>query len=401
MPKRVLVIGDSMSLAHVARAIVVAHRLEEEGAIIVFATGAAHQALARKENFDVREVFCVAPEFAHAAIRRGSHIFDYETLKRYVESDLALFREVQPDLVIGDMRLSLNISAELAGIEYWSILSGYLTRYYNAMQSPPKTFPAMRLLGDRISHGIFPFLKSLILRYYAINFRRYRRQLGLDSINDILDVIASPYRNLIADLPRFIPCSSLPPHFEYIGPLIWEPNLPDPEWLDRLHSDAPTVYVSMGSTGDQNDLRRILICLRDAGWQVMTTTGPHGKAPPGVFAATFARGSSLLRRSQLLICHGGSGTIYQAISEGVPIIGIATFHDQEINLERAQALRWGIALDPIDWREADLFEAIRCVFTTEYQTTVTNSQSEIRLFIQEAKKKPLLSFYNNRKIECK
>lgn len=398
MPKRVLVIGDSMSLAHVARAIVVAHRLEDEGAEVIFATGVAHQALARQENFDVREVFCVAPEYAHAAIRRGSHIFDYETLKCYVESDLMLFREVQPDLVIGDMRLSLNISAELAGIEYWSILSGYLTRYYDVIQSPPKTFPAVRILGDRISRAVFPVLKSFILRYYASNFRRYRKQLGLSPVSDILDVIASPCRNLIADLPRFIPCSNLPPHFEYIGPLIWEPNLPDPDWLDQLCPDVLTAYVSMGSTGDQDDLRRILICLRDEGWQVMTTTGPHGQAPPGIFAAAFARGSSLLRRSQLLICHGGSGTIYQAISEGVPIVGVATFHDQEINLERAQKLYWGIALDPIDWKEDDLFDSIRRVLTSEYQTAVAQSKNEIRSFIQESEKKPLLTVCSTRKI---
>lgn len=392
MAKRILVIGDSMSLAHVARAIVIAHRLEKEGAEVIFATGNAHQPLAEQENFDVREVFCVAPEYAHAAIRRGSHIFDNTTLKRYVESDLTLFHEVQPDLVIGDMRLSLNISAELAGIEYWNIVSGYLTRYYDAIQNPPRTFPLVRILGNHISRATFPILRSFILRYYAASFRRYRKELGLDSVNNILDIIASPYRNLIADFPRFIPCSNFPSQFEYIGPLIWEPNLPNPAWLNQLRPDVPTAYVSMGSTGDQSNLQRILICLRDAGWQVITTTGSHGQAPPGIFATTYARGSLLLKHSQLLICHGGSGTIYQAIIESVPVIGIATFHDQEINLERAQALQWGVALDPINWKEADLLKATKSVLTAEYQTAVTNSQNEIRLFIQAAKEKPLLRF---------
>ena len=105
--------------------------------------------------------------------------FDDSTLKRYIESDLALLRREKPDLVIGDMRMSLNISAELAGVKYWSILNGYLTRYYNAPQSPPQTLPIVRLLGNRLSRVFFPMLKSLTLYYYAASFRRYRKRLGL------------------------------------------------------------------------------------------------------------------------------------------------------------------------------------------------------------------------------
>ena len=150
MPRRVVVIGDSMSLAHATRAMVVARRLAKEGAKVSYATGPAHQALARQEGFEPLEVYCVPPERAHAAIRRGSHIFDRPTLRRYVESDLEVLRRERPDLVIGDMRLSLNISADVASVEHWSIVSGYLTHYYVAPQSQPRTFPAVSLLGVRI-----------------------------------------------------------------------------------------------------------------------------------------------------------------------------------------------------------------------------------------------------------
>ena len=390
MSRRVLVIGDSMSLAHVARAMVVARRLMREGADVVFATGPAHQALARREGFDPREVYCVPPAQAHAAIRRGSHIFDMTTLKRYVDSDLALLRSEQPDLIVGDMRMSLNISAEVAGLEHWSIVSGYLTRYYAAAQSPPQTFPVVRILGERISRLVFPALKALTLRYYAANFRRYRRELGLKPVRDVFDVIASPYRNLIADLPRFIPCENLPSHFEYIGPLVWEPDLPAPAWLEHLQPDTPTAYVSMGSTGDSADLRRILVALRDAGWQVLTTTGGLAEAPAGVFSTPFARGSILLKHSQLLVCHGGSGTIYQAVAEGVPAIGIATFHDQEINLERAQALHWGMPLDPLRWTESDLLAAVKTVLAPDYMNAVTAGRDYIQAYVMEAEQRPLL-----------
>jgi UDP:flavonoid glycosyltransferase YjiC (YdhE family) len=391
MAKRVLVIGDSMSLAHATRAMLIAHRLKNEGAEVVFATGAAHQKLAIQEGFDPREVYCVSPERAHAAIRRGSHIFDRQMLERYVQSDLSLFESVQPDLVIGDMRLSLNISAEVARIEYWSVLNGYLTKYYAAWRRPPKTLPGMRYLGQRLGTTVLPAIEAFMIRYYAMHFRRYRKALGLSPIDDIYDVIASPHRNLIADLPDLIPCANLPSHFEYIGPLVWEPNVAEPEWMNELRDDVPTAYVSMGSTGDVRDLRRVLTAMRDAGFQVLATMGPHGKAPSGVFSTAFARGSSLLRKSQVLVCHGGSGTIYQSITEGVPIIGIATFHDQELNLERAEALRWGIVLDPLAWREQDLLAAISRVQTNTYQNAIACGQELVKASIEASKRKSLLA----------
>lgn len=389
MPKRILVIGDSMSLAHATRAMVLARRLSREGADVHYATGPAHQSLARQEGFEPDEVYCVPPEQAHAAIRRGSHIFDRATLRQYVASDLALIERVQPDLIVGDMRMSLNISAEIAGIPYWSIVSGYLTPYYTAPQRPPRTFPLTRLLGDRLSQAIFPWLKSQILRYYAANFRHYRRELGLAPVHDVFEIIASPYRTLIADLPRFIPCENLPPHFEYIGPLLWEPDLPDPVWLDRLDPDQPTAYVTMGSTGDADDLRCVLVTLRDAGWQVMTTLGRHGEAPPGVHAVPFARGSHLLRHSHVTVCHGGSGTIYQAIAAAVPVIGIATFHDQEINLERAEALVWGGTLDPLHWQPKNLLAALDRVRTAECRAAVAQGQRELLAFVQTSEQRRL------------
>ena len=56
------------------------------------------------------------------ARRRGRrNSYDAETLKRYVDADLAIIRQAQPDLIIGDFRLSLSVSARLAGVPYATI----------------------------------------------------------------------------------------------------------------------------------------------------------------------------------------------------------------------------------------------------------------------------------------
>ncbi len=388
--RSVLVIGDSMSIAHVARAMVVARRLQEEGHRVEFATGAVHQELARQEGFEPHEIDCVRPEAALAAIRRGSHIFDYDTVRRYVDSDLSLIGHVNPELIIGDFRLSLNISAELAGVEHWSIVSGYMTRYYSAPETPPETFPIVRLLGQRVSRLLFPLLKRQTLRAFARQFNRYRRKLGLRPIRDVFDAIASRHRNLIADLPEYAPCADLPREFEYVGPLLWEPRVNTPEWLDRLDPERPTVYVTMGSTGAERDFERVLSLLR-GDWQVMTTTGRHvHAAPAGVYAVPYARGSELLRRSDAVVCHGGSLTVYQAVSEGVPVVGIPTFHDQELNLDRVEALTWGVQLRPGAWRGKDLCAALERVRQPDIQAGVSRGREQIRRAINESESRRLV-----------
>ncbi len=390
-PRHVLVIGDSMSLAHVARAMVLTRRLLEEGHRVTFATGAPHQNLAKQEGFDPLLVHCVPPEQALAAIRRGSHIFDLKTVGEYVESDLSLISKVQPDLIIGDMRMSLNVSAELAGVPYWSIVSGYMTPWYSVEEHPPETFPIVRLLGQRISRAIFPTLKRMTLKQFAKHFNRYRRHQGLRPVRNVLDVICSPHGNLIADMPEYAPCTNLPGHFRYVGPLLWEPQLPEPDWLANVKPDQPTVYVTLGSTGDERSATRVLTVLRDQGYQVLTTTGGRfTDVPAGVLAAEYAPGSCLLAKSQAVVCHGGSLTVYQAVSQGVPIVGIPTFHDQETNMDRVTSLGWGAEIPPGRWRSQDLLRAVERVMDDEVAATMQAAKARLAACIAESAANRLL-----------
>jgi len=388
----VLVIGDSISLAHVGRAMVAARLLQSAGCNVTFATGPTHQALARQEGFEPREIDCVPPERAIAAIRRGSHIFDLATVERYVAADLALIEDVAPDWIVADFRLSLNISCELARLPYWNILNGYMTHYYSAPQQPPQTFPLTRLLGQRLTRRLFPTLKRQALRYYAYNFNRSRKRHGLKPAGDILRVMESPHANLIADLPEFVPCANLPPHFRYIGPLIWEPNVPGPEWLDRIDLARPCVYVTMGSTGEGGLFRRALAGLAEAGYQVLTTTGGQVEdLPAGVFAAKYAPGSALARRSVATVCHGGSLTIYQSLAEGVPVVAIPTFHDQETNAERLAATGLGAALDPRRWTAQELVAAVERVQGDDFGGRCASARRQIHE-LQSRQAQCILSF---------
>lgn len=335
-----------MSLAHVGRALVAAQRLRELGHRVTFATGHFHHKLALAEGFTTHQIECVDPAYALQQIRRGSHIFHGNTLKRYVESDRNLIQATAPDVILADMRLSLNLSAELEAIEHQHLVNAYLTRYSAFRETPPRSFPLTAILRGPLE-AAYPTVKGLALRAYARPFRKLRLTFNLpDTVGDIRDVICSPHFNYLVDDPDVFPSTpDIPDNYQYLGPVVWEPGLPQtlPDWWPQFeaYKGHDAVYVSMGSTGDRRKLARVLQGLVTSESFPIIATGQDAcdLAIEGVWAAPLLPGSLVLPKCRLAICHGGSGTLYQCRAHGVPSRSIPTFHDQEINAERFEQLQ--------------------------------------------------------------
>jgi UDP:flavonoid glycosyltransferase YjiC (YdhE family) len=65
--------------------------------------------------------------------------------------------------------------------------------------------------------------------------------------------------------------------------------------------------------------------------------------------------------SDVFVSHGGNGTIYQALSCGVPVIGFPTIFDQEVNMRRVNALGAGIYMSNVMYDGSSLERAVRSV----------------------------------------
>jgi UDP:flavonoid glycosyltransferase YjiC (YdhE family) len=57
-----------------------------------------------------------------------------------------------------------------------------------------------------------------------------------------------------------------------------------------------------------------------------------GQVPDNVYVADYLPGQEAARRADLVVCSGGSATAYQALSEGVPVLGIAANMDQYLTM---------------------------------------------------------------------
>jgi UDP:flavonoid glycosyltransferase YjiC (YdhE family) len=347
MSLRILIVPEAISLAHVSRMLCVARAARQRGHDVHVASAPPYSDLFREADFEVQSLFSVPPDIALRAIRSGRILYTDDVLDRYVGDELKILRRARPDVVVGDLRLSLDISTEIADVPYVSVLNAYWTRYYAAPMPVPETMPLFRVLGRRLGRLLMPLVRPGILRSYARVFNRFRRRAGLPLRDNLFDVMASPHLTLLADAPQFAPCTGLPDHFRYVGPFLWEPDVPPPDWLDQVDEYRPTVYVPMGSTGTTDAFVLLLRELASAGLQVLATTCgqvPKSDVPEGCFVTELAPASALLRFASATVCHGGNGSIYQSLAHAVPVVCVPTFHDQELNAERVVSLGLGTRL---------------------------------------------------------
>ncbi len=282
---------------------------------------------------------------------------------RSFDEDLRILDARKPDLVLADFRLSLSTSCEVAKIPLAVILNAAWTDYYSVPARAPEHLAATRLLGRPIAGLLAPLLKATIINVDARPFRRLRRRLGLEPRGSIWDVWRGDL-NLMVDTPEYAPTESLPESFHYIGPIVWEPDLAAPAWLDELDPDRRTIYFTMGSTGFPRFFEQAISIFGGSDYQcIMTTAGMarFDSIPANFRVVDYAPGSRILEKSDVVVCQGGNGTIYQAMSRGVPIIGIPTMHDQEFNLDRVESLGLGIQLSELRFRPHHLAEAVETV----------------------------------------
>lgn len=134
-----------------------------------------------------------------------------------------------------------------------------------------------------------------------------------------------------------------------------EPGAAAPGWLPKLPS-APTVYFTLGTVFnlESGDLfARVLAGLRELPINLIVTVGPQidprelGPQPANVHIERYVPQSVLLPHCDLVVSHGGSGTVTGTLAAGLPSVVLPMGADQPLNAARCEALGVGLALDAL------------------------------------------------------
>ena len=252
-------------------------------------------------------------------------IFAEHAPAKMVPDLLEFSRDWKPDLIVrDDLEFGGCIAAERLGIPHAAIQAvAFRPHLYDLIKEP---------------------------------LNRRRVEAGLPPDPDL----AMPFRYLYLSPfpPGYLnPAVPLPPTTHHLRPVPFDRSGDEalPEWLDSLPK-RPLVYLTLGTIFNYwTDIFRAFIeGLRDEPVTLAVTVGrdqdpgQFGPQPEHVRIERYIPQTLLFPRCDLVITHGGSGTIMAALTHGLPMVIVPISADQPENAERCAALGVARVIQPAD-----------------------------------------------------
>ncbi len=343
---KVLFFSEAVTLAHVARPAVLGGYLDATRYDIHMAQHPRYRALLGELPVTFHDLDSIEPGQFMQALANGDPVYSEQTLREYVEADSALIGAVQPDVIVGDFRISLQVSARLAGVPFITITNAYWSDHVRQRYVVPD-LPFTRWLGPRVGQSVFSLVRPVAFALHCRPMNAVRRHYGLPAIGSSLQrVYTEADYTLYADAQELFDMHRLPSGHRFIGPVVWSPSAPQPQWWDAL-DDRPRVYVTLGSSGQASLLPKVIEAFDGVPVNVLVSTAGAplpGVLPPNVYAAPYLDGTATVAGAALVVCNGGSPTTQQALTRAVPVIGLASNLDQYLNMSMVERQGAGVCL---------------------------------------------------------
>lgn len=285
-------------------------------------------------------------------VQEDARKFDFswlneQDMEQVYLDQVRIIDELKPDIVLGDTSPTLKMAAEKTGTFCFALMNGYMTSYYANVRKISR------------SHPLYKFVKTLPVPL-AEQLIKLGEQLAFEKIHEPFKKIRERYKlsvkqsyqqetegdiNLICDLPELYPQKDLPSNYYFIPPIFYDPKINSTDIVHKLDKKKKTLFVSMGSTGDWSNVS----FLNDPYFNKynIVTAGDKLKVvnTPNVIAATFVNIHHVFPYTDLVLCHGGNGTVYQALYYGLPVLCKTSHFEQEWNVQALEKLNLGKGLD--------------------------------------------------------
>lgn len=188
----------------------------------------------------------------------------------------------------------------------------------------------------------------------------------------------------------FIP-TTVPATTHFIRPEIFDNagNESLPDWMEQLPAQ-PTIYVTLGTEANGEPgvypyvLQTIIEGLRDLPVNLIVTLGrdkdpvDFGPQPPNVHIESYIPQSLLLPLCDLMVMHGGSNSLLQALDIGLPTVVVPLIADQFFNADVTQRLGLGEVVQRAQLTPSSIRAAVeRALHNPIYRQNVRRLQAEM------------------------
>ncbi|BBG02082.1 MULTISPECIES: glycosyltransferase [Pseudonocardia] len=165
--------------------------------------------------------------------------------------------------------------------------------------------------------------------------------LGLAPVPGVWDQVHRARRQLVLTARTFDFPARLAPSVRYVGPVLDDPSWAHGERWEPPAGDGPLVLVAMSSTyqAQYATVRNVVDALTRSGARGLVTVGPAldpglVRGGDGIVVVRSAPHAEVLDHVELVITHGGHGTVLKSLVAGRPMLVLPHGRDQRDNAAR-------------------------------------------------------------------
>jgi UDP:flavonoid glycosyltransferase YjiC (YdhE family) len=264
-----------------------------------------------------------------------------------------LMRELRPHVVVSDiLTLAPALAAEVAGVPRATLIPHVYPVHEPGLPffafgaQPPRT-----PVGRALWRGALPVLTAGLRRGRA-ELNLTRAAVDLPPL-DLFHGGLSSELVLVATFPQLEYPRAWPAGVEVTGPMTFEVPYSD---VEVPGGEGPLVVVAPSTAQDpeQRLVEVALEALADEPVRVLATTnrlegGERPAAPANAVVVDWLSYSQVMPLADVVVCHGGHGTVCRALGAGVPVICCPAVGDMAENGARVQ---WAGAGLMLPWRLA-------------------------------------------------
>jgi MGT family glycosyltransferase len=292
--------------------------------------------------------FAAAPEY-DVFPTLGRWLKPYEAVVRAAADTRPLVRDMRPDAVVSDiLTLAPALAAEIEGVPAATLIPHVDPRPADGF--PPYSLGARlprTAAGRALWRRIDPLVSKGLLRGRR-ELNGTRELLGLPALERVHGGI-SQQLCLVATFPQLEYPRSWDPSTHVVGPLLWEPSAED---VELPEGDAPLVLVAPSTSQDTSHrlLRAALEGLADepvrvlATWNRRVPDPPLADVPANARVVEWASYSRTMPRCDVVVCHGGHGTVVRALASGCVVVAVPSAGDMNENAARLDWAGAGVRL---------------------------------------------------------
>jgi UDP:flavonoid glycosyltransferase YjiC (YdhE family) len=294
--------------------------------------------------------FAAAPEY-QVFPTSARPLKPYVAAVRAAAETRPLVAETRPDAVVADiLTLAPALAGELEGVPTATLVPHVYPPGEPGF--PPYSLGA-RLPRTRVGRRLWRALERPAdggLRRGREELNGARTRLGLPPLDRVHGGISAALC-VVGTFPQLEYPRPWPPHVHVPGPLLWEPPFED---VELPPGDAPLVLVAPSTSQDPEHrlLSAALRGLADAPVRVLATWNRRPPprpldVPPNARLVEWVSYARTMPACDLVLCHGGHGTMVRAIAEGCRVVIVPASGDMNENAARADWAGVGVRLP---WR---------------------------------------------------